>query len=715
MNVRNLCWHGCLILGVLSAAHSQAQERSVGQLQIAQPVPAQQTERPQEQFVGVFSNGVKVEFVGLAEHPSAKGEWWRPNGTPLDERPYDRINASMGAGLGQQAFEACWRWHNLGDADIQTGYQILPSTGGGADVPGKKSGTPAETLDKIAFIFNTSQQKTCNIRFTISTPATEWTTTIDKQAGHSGSTGKFDPVIGMVGASFLPQHRDGTDTIVAISYRIPDREVRLVGVDSEGKEHVSDTAIGGGFSETTLQEFRFKNLMPEQIEHWRLQTRIRKTEFIEFQHVSLSKDQETPVRMVHAQVPPQTPLAPPGTAIAPNGAVFAAPQAMVMPGQAVPTPTPATPGTAPPAMVYSAPTGTLLVGPQPMITFADPNAMPQPAAAMPVPTVPGMAQPAIPENAAVFVPAPQTINQATLSFAYAPTPVDQTALIKRREELHKTLADKHGYKLEKGQPLKYMSDADNPERNELHSSVMGSFYAGGMSQPGQAQETFEPFMMIFQQDSHGTFRWSQEHQGIITLDQVLETILDLKKHQLDCQPGLLMTYMPGDWILSWDPQQPHEWSDADLAAFEKILNEEKDLGVKIAWKEVEKPALVVSGKYKATPMTLEPMSPESAAQVDGVFQIGVQRGGISMQVGTHAEMLQAIGESLMLPVVDEATERAKKPQFIWRFEGFKPSGTERLKSDEEIGVLEALHAQLGYDFKIEPRKVKLLSIQPVEP
>jgi hypothetical protein len=122
---------------------------------------------------------------------------------------------------------------------------------------------------------------------------------------------------------------------------------------------------------------------------------------------------------------------------------------------------------------------------------------------------------------------------------------------------------------------------------------------------------------------------------------------------------------------------------------------------------------VVSGKYKATPMTLEPMSPESAAQVDGVFQIPIQRGNISMQVGKHAEMLQAIGESLMLSVVDEASERAKKPQFIWRFEGLKVSGLERLKSDEETGVLEALHAQLGYNFKIEPRKVKVLSIEPV--
>jgi hypothetical protein len=700
MNVRFLCWHGALILGVLSAAYAHAQERPVAQLQIAPPAPVRLTVESQDKFLGVFSNGVKIEFVGLAAHPSAKSEWWLPNGTPLEERPYDKINASMRAGAGEQAFEACWRWHNLGDADIQTDYQILPSTSGGSNTAGKRNGTPEETLDKISFIFNTSQQKTCNIRFTITTPATEWTTTIDMQAGHAASTGKFDPTIGAVGATFLPQHRDGADTIVVVAFKIPEREVRLVAVDKDGKEYIADAGSGGGMSDYVLKEFRFKSLMPEQIKTWHLQTRARQRESIEFMNVSLDKNQQTPVQMVNIQEAPPGAWAAPVTAVAPNGNFIAAPMPM-----------PATPGAAPPAVVYTAPTATIQVAPQPGAVMP-----------VPLPTAPGMVQPAIPNGAAVIMPAPVPQPTGTLSLAYAPPmPVDQSALIKqqeeqmkRREELHKTLADKHGYKLEKDQPLKYMADADNPERNELHSTVTSSVYGGWMAQPAPTEQSFEPFMMIFQQDADGNLRWSQEREGIITLDMVLERVLNLKKHQLDCTPGILMTYMPGDWVLSWDPQQPHEWTDADLAAFEKILNEEKDLGVKVAWKEVEKPTLVISGKYKATPMTLEPMDPQMADQVDGVFQFGVQRGNITMQVGTHAEMLQAIGESLMLPVVDEATERAKKPQYIWRFEGLKANGTERLNSNEETGVLQALHAQLGYDFKIEPRKVKVLSIEAAE-
>jgi hypothetical protein len=703
MNVRFLCWHGALILGVLSAAYAHAQERPVAQLQIAPPAPARLTVESQEKFVGTFSNGVKIEFVGIAAHPSAKSEWWKPDGTPLAERPYDRINASMRSGPGEQAFEACWRWHNLGDADIQTDYQVLPTTSGGSNTAGKRKGTSEETLDKISFIFNTSQQKTCNIRFTITTPATEWTTTIDMQAGHAASTGKFDPTIGAVGATFLPQHRDGADTIVAVAYKIPEREVRLVAVDKDGKEYIADAGSGGGMSDYVLKEFRFKSLMPEQIEHWRLQARARKRESIEFMNVSLEKGQQTPVQMVNIQIAPPVEWTPPGTAIAANGAAFS-----------VPAPA-AFPVAAPPAMVYSAPTATIQIAPQPTITFTDPNAMPQPANAVPVPTAPGMAPPAVPADTATLSLVPMPAPTVPGGAAYYPAPVDQSAQIKRVQELHKTLADKHGYKLEKDQPLKHIADPDIKERNELHSTVTSSVYGGWMAQPGEAEQNFEPFMMTFQQDADGNLRWSSEREGIITLEMILENVLEFKPHQIDCPPGLLMTYMPGDWVLSWDPQQPHEWTDKDLAAFEKILNEEKDLGVKVAWKEVEKPALVVSGKYKATPMTPESMSPQMADQVDGVFQIPVQRVGISMQVGSHDELLRGIGYALMLPVVDETTEKPKKPQFIWRFEGLNTPGLERLDSEQEPGVLETLHAQLGYDFKIEPRKVKVLSIEAVEP
>ena len=605
---------------------------------------------PPPAFVGTFSNGVMVEFVGLASHPSAKSEWWKPDGTPLKERPYEKINARMGPGLGEEAFEACWRWHNLGDADVQTDYSILPTSGGGSNTRGKRQGSPEETLDKIAFIFNTSQQKTCIIRFTISTPATDWVTTLETQAGHSSSTSKFDPGVGSIGASFLPQHRDGADTIVAVAYKIPGREVRLVAVEKNGTEHVANSS-GGGLSDFDLREFRFKSLLPEDIVTWRLQTRTRKREIREFHNVSLVPGQKTMVPIVEVQeAPPVVNGVLQFTAVAPQGApVF------VVPGTPMPTPI----GPQPATGVYSA------------------------------------------------VPAPVSAEEV------------RKASQKRYEHtqsLLKQLTEQHGYKLDEGESLKYVPESENKPRQELQQSIATSMSLGAwMSQPEKVEDKYEPCLLIFEQSPEATLRWVSSHNGITTLSEVLEHVLELKRQQIECPPGLLMTYMPGDWVLSWDPQKPHEWSDAELGAFEKILNEEKDLGVKVAWKTVERPAIILTGEYKASPKSGQLMSPEVADRADGTFEIPARRSDISASVGTYEKLLQAIGEVLMLPVVDEATLRPTKPDFIWSHTGNPNLGQERLTPADEERVLKSLSEQMGYDFKIEPREVKLLSIEQVKP
>jgi hypothetical protein len=45
----------------------------------------------QEKFVGTFANGVSVELIGIGMHPSAGADWWKPDGSPLAQRPYDKL------------------------------------------------------------------------------------------------------------------------------------------------------------------------------------------------------------------------------------------------------------------------------------------------------------------------------------------------------------------------------------------------------------------------------------------------------------------------------------------------------------------------------------------------------------------------------------------------------------------------------------------------
>ncbi|MHC4185016.1 MAG: M56 family metallopeptidase [Planctomycetota bacterium] len=45
----------------------------------------------QPRFRATFSNGVKVELVGVSEHPSEGKQWWRPDGTLMKDAPYKKV------------------------------------------------------------------------------------------------------------------------------------------------------------------------------------------------------------------------------------------------------------------------------------------------------------------------------------------------------------------------------------------------------------------------------------------------------------------------------------------------------------------------------------------------------------------------------------------------------------------------------------------------
>jgi hypothetical protein len=109
------------------------------------------------------------------------------------------------------------------------------------------------------------------------------------------------------------------------------------------------------------------------------------------------------------------------------------------------------------------------------------------------------------------------------------------------------------------------------------------------------------------------------------------------------------------------------------------------------------------------------MSPQVAERAEGMFEIPARRSSISASVGRPDEFLQAIGEVLMLPVVNEAKKHPAKESFFWRYTEDQPvAGHDRLDSEIEKRVLKSLGEQLGYEFSIEPREVRLLSIQPRE-
>ncbi|MHC4213190.1 MAG: M56 family metallopeptidase [Planctomycetota bacterium] len=80
-------------------------------------------------FSTTLSNGVTVELVGVCEHPSEGKQWWKPDGTLLEESPYKTMEVKLTHDEGYSDYEFVLR---------KNGH---PDTRFKAQVPGSRHGT----------------------------------------------------------------------------------------------------------------------------------------------------------------------------------------------------------------------------------------------------------------------------------------------------------------------------------------------------------------------------------------------------------------------------------------------------------------------------------------------------------------------------------------------------------------------------------------------
>jgi hypothetical protein len=274
-------------------AVAQAEEgAALPGVEVAKP---QAAERP---FVATFSNQVKVQLIGLSENPSKGKAWWAPDGTRLDNAPYERVPAVMHAGEDQIAREICFRWMDLPEnPDFETGWSLVPRSGGmgGGNAYDSKENRIADLTAWAVII--PSGQDSCTVQFSASVHATPWLTIFTARGGNISSMG------GMIdgkrqGAIFgAPQAQKG-GTEITVSYQIPDRAVRLLAVANDGLPDVGNNRGGAGVLDFSQVTYQFPDLEPERIQRFELQSQKRQFETIEFRNVSLFPDKRTKVEIV---------------------------------------------------------------------------------------------------------------------------------------------------------------------------------------------------------------------------------------------------------------------------------------------------------------------------------------------------------------------------------------------------------------------------------
>ncbi len=231
-----------------------------------------------------------VELVALSRHPS-DGYWWRPDGTPSMEGPFENPGRSVQSQADERAVELVFRTHGLGsDASSPDFVFEGHSVAGGGTGPAV-NGQPFPGGFHYAVSFPRSLKKTM-IRAGVAIDP--WQT-----LAHTGNSGSADISLARGGQSvkvtFLGAIEDKKgNTVLNVTHNIENHDLRAVAVDAGGKEHPSL------LSNKTRESLSatFVNVPLDRIREFRFQ--VRPYRWTEFKNVPL----EPPVGAVESDTSP---------------------------------------------------------------------------------------------------------------------------------------------------------------------------------------------------------------------------------------------------------------------------------------------------------------------------------------------------------------------------------------------------------------------------
>lgn len=210
-----------------------------------------------------------------------------------------------------------------------------------------------------------------------------------------------------------------------------------------------------------------------------------------------------------------------------------------------------------------------------------------------------------------------------------------------------------------------------------------------------------------------TFRWTdpdrlmtwsvttaKEGFRVRDLPEYLE--IGIYPSDIDGEPDLLETRIPGDWI--YRTGQPAEKM---VRALEIRLQRMLKKRIALRLREVERDVVVVRGDYKSVPV--------AGRNKDQIEIYGKQivpgGGGAGGGSGSYPEFLKWVGEWIARPLVSEV-KAPPKGMLVWYYNARQPFTKEMQKEDhDEALVLKHLQEQTGLTFVRERRRVPILFVE----
>ncbi|HUU16914.1 MAG TPA: M56 family metallopeptidase [Sedimentisphaerales bacterium] len=228
-------------------------------------------------FSAALPNGVTVELIGVCEHPSEGKQWWRPDGSKLGQRPFEKLYGQVYP-RRDEIYELALKIENPMN-------RKLSIIGQGGNVFNLYS-------DKIWGGYVLSEGKKM-LNQSIGIAQGPWKTIAEAYP-------KLTQIIGDIafGKAFESDFEGiGVAVGVTVTYTIDKEKVdyRVIAVDQKSNIHTSSGRSGMGSSSWMQTTVHFKDLQIDEIKEFQFQT--RPYQWVEFKNVSLRPGMKTEVQI----------------------------------------------------------------------------------------------------------------------------------------------------------------------------------------------------------------------------------------------------------------------------------------------------------------------------------------------------------------------------------------------------------------------------------
>ena len=243
----------------------------------------------QPPYAVTLPNGVTVELLGVTHFPSKDTDWWRPDGSPLPERPYEQWKDFAAPEYHPtRHLEMAVRLTNVPDEPFERNVKVGPLRGMLGGTPMGSPQTGAMIIPLYAGLKADAQAGT--LRYGVA--AGPWT--ILRRTGGSATVGG-NTVQGWV--SFAAAYEDGDNVVINVGYDIGERVGRVVAYTSDGARKFAATRSGSRSGKGAQQfTYVFANLSLGDVSQFVFESCTM--QWVEFGNIAVRPGQETKVQLL---------------------------------------------------------------------------------------------------------------------------------------------------------------------------------------------------------------------------------------------------------------------------------------------------------------------------------------------------------------------------------------------------------------------------------